>query len=518
MNYMFLARLRDSFGLALLSILFVASVYRAWSLSISMDEAHTYLSFVAPPLTQILTTYSPNHHVLFSLLAKASIQTFGVSELSLRLPALLGCLLFFSATWGIGRVLFEDRSTMLLSLCLVTLNPLTFDYMSQARGYSLALGFYLFGVLSLIRFPLTESSNRKSSRLVLAGLPLGLAVAANLAFGIPVLALNLLFGAALAGRLSALKAMSWLFCSESIAFCAIAGSPLLHADRGEFIGGFASVFDTLSNFSIACLIHDWDGNGVWTKPINVWTSYFLYPAFRIVVLIVLGTVTCLLAGYLWRRLKPRPPNGFKVASNDYWLFFFGGSLILSVAMLIVAHSAADAPYPFARMVIYCWPLLVFTMCLLIERFHTGKMVLRLFSTLLLLFSLIIVIQSGLQFDMDHFGWLEYSAGTKQAARIIRDREADSPREVSISTSWSLYACLNYYESVYSMKRWRLKVRSASTQPDDYLVIDVFEARNGVPPGYRQVWRDPLSGAVLAVPLGGTKGSLGRETVPTVTRN
>jgi 4-amino-4-deoxy-L-arabinose transferase-like glycosyltransferase len=324
MNYMSLARLRDSFGLALLSILFVASVYRAWSLSISMDEAHTYLSFVAPPLTQILTTYSPNHHVLFSLLAKASIQTFGVSELSLRLPALLGCLLFFSATWGVGRVLFEDRSTMLLSLCLVTLNPLTFDYMSQARGYSLSLGFYLFGVLSLIRFPLTESSNRKSSRLVLAGLLLGLAVAANLAFGIPVLALNLLFGAALAARSSALKALSWLFCSESIAFCAIAGSPLLHADRGEFIGGFASVFDTLSNFSIACLIHDWDGNGVWTKPINVWTSYFLYPAFRIVVLIVLGTVTCLLAGYLWRRLKPRPPRWTQSGHERLLAFLFRG--------------------------------------------------------------------------------------------------------------------------------------------------------------------------------------------------
>jgi hypothetical protein len=69
-----------------------------------------------------------------------------------------------------------------------------------------------------------------------------------------------------------------------------------------------------------------------------------------------------------------------------------------------------------------------------------------------------------------------------------------------------------------MKRWRLKVRSASTQPDDYLLIDVFEARNGVPPGYRQVWRDPLSGSILAVPLGGIKGSLGRETVPAVTRD
>jgi hypothetical protein len=385
----------------------------------------------------------------------------------------------------------------------MTLDPLTFDYMSQARGYSLSLGFYLLGVLVLVRLPLVESS-RKSSRLVLAGLLLGLAAAANIAFGIPVLALNLLFGAALAAHVSdlRLKAMSWLFGSEIVAFCAVAGSPLLHADRREFVGGFASVFDTLSNFSIACVIHDWDGNGVWTKQINAWTSDFLYPAFRIVVLIVLGTVICLFAGYLGRRLKPQGRTGFKVAPNEYWVFFFGGSLILSVAMLIVAHRAAHTPYPFARMVIYCWPLLAFTMCLLIERFHTGKMALRLLSALLLLFCLMIVIQSGLQFDMDHFGWLEYSAGTKQAAGIIRDREADSPREVTISTSGSLYACLNFYESVYSMKRWRLKVRSASPQPDDYLVIDVFESRNGVPSGYRQVWRDPLSGAVLAVPVGG----------------
>ena len=502
LNCMPWARLRDGFGLALLSALFAASIYRAWSLSISMDEAYTYLSFVAPPLTQVLTTYSPNHHVLFSLLAKASIQTFGVSELSLRLPALLGCILFFFASWGIGRALFEKRSTMLLSLCLVTLDPFTFDYMSQARGYSLSLGFYLLGVLVLIRLPQVESS-RKSSRLVLAGTLLGLAVAANIAFGIPVVALNLLFGAAIAGQVFdlRLKTISLLLGPEIVAFCAVAGSPLLHADRRDFVGGFASVFDTLSNFSIACVLHDWEGNGVWTKQINIWTSDFFYPAFRIVVLIVLGTVACWFAGYLVGRLRRQGRAGFPMAPNEYWVFFFGGSLILSAAMLIVAHRAAHAPYPFARMVIYCWPLLAFTMCLLIERFHPGNVALRIFSVLLLMFCVTIVIQSGLQFDMDHFGWLEYSAGTKQIAGIIRDREAGSTREVAISSSGSLYACLSYYESVYSMKRWRLKERSASPQPDGYLVIDVFEARNGVPSGYRQIWRDPLSGAVIAVPVG-----------------
>jgi hypothetical protein len=38
----------------LLAVLFVESVYRAATISISMDEAFTYLRFVAPPVKQIL--------------------------------------------------------------------------------------------------------------------------------------------------------------------------------------------------------------------------------------------------------------------------------------------------------------------------------------------------------------------------------------------------------------------------------------------------------------------------------
>ena len=47
-------------------------------------------------------------------------------------------------------------------------------------------------------------------------------------------------------------------------------------------------------------------------------------------------------------------------------------------MLIVAHSVAGTPYPFARIVIYCRPVLAFTMCLLIERFRNGKVIARSF--------------------------------------------------------------------------------------------------------------------------------------------
>jgi hypothetical protein len=55
-----------------------------------MDEAFTYLSFVAPPVKRILTRYSPNNHVLWSLLAEVCVIVFEASEFSWRLPALAG--------------------------------------------------------------------------------------------------------------------------------------------------------------------------------------------------------------------------------------------------------------------------------------------------------------------------------------------------------------------------------------------------------------------------------------------
>jgi hypothetical protein len=489
------ALLRERFTLLLLAFLFLASVYRARYLSISMDEAYTYLSFVAPPLSRVLTTYSPNHHVLYSLLAKASVQALGASEFSLRIPALLGSLLCLAAIRQMSRALFGTGWMTLLSICLVALNPLIFDYMSQARGYGLALGFYLFGVLFAVQ-ALLLTPIHKGLRLGAAGFALGLSLAANIAFGIPVVALNLLIlvaDARSARGASGKAAARWITAArlvvpEIAVFGVIAAAPLIHADRRAFVGGFTSVFQTLDNFAVSCVLHDWDGNGLWTNQVNFWTSGWLFPAFRIAVLLVLGAVVFLFALRRWRRTP-----------DDLWLFVFGGSLVSTVIMLIVAHLAAGAPYPFARIVMYCWPLLAFTICLLIEKFRRGKMPGRIFSALLLVFCLIMTAQSAVQFDLDHFGWLQYSAGTKQVADFIRRREPKAGKQLKISTRPSLYACLDFYRAVYSMPQWRLSVLSNSTPANDYIVMDVFDAPRGAPPGYRRIWLDPLSKAIIAVP-------------------
>jgi hypothetical protein len=50
-----------------------------------------------------------------------------------------------------------------------------------------------------------------------------------------------------------------------------------------------------------------------------------------------------------------------------------------------------------------------------------------------------------------------------------------------------------------MPQWRLSVLSNSTPANDYIVMDVFDAPRGAPPGYRRIWLDPLSKAIIAVP-------------------
>src|SRR5579864_6568289 len=123
-------------------------VHRAMVQSITLDEANTFRYWVAPDLP---THWAPhaNNHVLNSLLMRLSIWVFGLSHLSVRAPALLGGVLYVSATYGFCKLLSQDLVlTWALFICFVY-NPFVMDYLVAARGYGLALGFlslamYLF--------------------------------------------------------------------------------------------------------------------------------------------------------------------------------------------------------------------------------------------------------------------------------------------------------------------------------------------------------------------------------------
>src|SRR5436305_14681813 len=89
--------------IALFTALFTVNIYRAATQSITVDEAYAYDLFIEPPLAQVLTSFNATHHVLQSLLSKRSVKSFGVSEFTLRLPTLIGGLLYFVVVYLLSR-------------------------------------------------------------------------------------------------------------------------------------------------------------------------------------------------------------------------------------------------------------------------------------------------------------------------------------------------------------------------------------------------------------------------------
>lgn len=133
---------------------FAYSVLRAYRLPISYDEAVTFEHFIwrKKSFFEILTYSVPtaNNHVLNTLLMKLSVSWFGVSEFTLRIPALAGHALYMAGMYLLMRLLFK-RYLLVLSSALCLFHPYLLNFFSMARGYALALGFSAWGLYFALR-------------------------------------------------------------------------------------------------------------------------------------------------------------------------------------------------------------------------------------------------------------------------------------------------------------------------------------------------------------------------------
>jgi hypothetical protein len=168
---------------AAIGVLVVAqSGYRAAHQAIAHDEACTYNWFIAEPAN--VFNYDPNNHVLATYLEMASVAALGANELTLRLPTLLAALLYAGAVVVFVRIAVPSPAWAIATGALLLLNPLVLDYLTEARGYGLALAFLLssldFTLLALLARPGDAAHARRW--WLLASLALGLCVASSLAF------------------------------------------------------------------------------------------------------------------------------------------------------------------------------------------------------------------------------------------------------------------------------------------------------------------------------------------------
>jgi hypothetical protein len=146
------------------ALLLVGAAFRLYHLDggLWFDEIQTLVDYVRQPLGYILSTYdSQNNHLLYSLLAKSSVLTFGESGWSVRLPAALLGIMSIWALFAFGRLVTRPREAMLAAI-LLTVSYHHVWFSQNARGYTGLLLGTLLGTTAFLELVSTERPTWKA--------------------------------------------------------------------------------------------------------------------------------------------------------------------------------------------------------------------------------------------------------------------------------------------------------------------------------------------------------------------
>jgi 4-amino-4-deoxy-L-arabinose transferase-like glycosyltransferase len=141
------ARASKTPWLILCGLSLLALCLRIWHLNSGLwfDEVLTLVDFVRSPLGDSISSFpSQNQHMLFTLLAQASISIFGESAWALRLPSVVFGVASLWSLFLLGRHVVGAR-TALLSCALMTVSYHHIWFSQNARGY---MGLLFFATLA----------------------------------------------------------------------------------------------------------------------------------------------------------------------------------------------------------------------------------------------------------------------------------------------------------------------------------------------------------------------------------
>ena len=475
----------------LLGGIFLYTCLRAWFVSLSHDEALSYLHHASSSFSTILTYSSPypsNNHLLNSILMKISILFFGLSEFAVRLPALLGHVLYLCGVYKICRLVLSPRLQIAGMILLVT-NPFLLDLFSCARGYALALGFLSLGTfyyLKGIAFCSDLSSYRKY--FLLAGIFYTLSTLANLAF----LHINLsLFFVIIAyecicfynrreNRLHLLQ--NWkiflstllpILCQMFFLFIVYL-VPIIKLKKYEefYYGGE----DGFWKSTVTSLIEDTlYGRSFASLPVVLMIKILI----SLFLIIVIGR----LIGQVVRRIPllvfSKPMERKKaIEKNDQSIS--GLILLLGVCItaIVLQWELLHTKYVISRTASYFLPLF-YILCLLFWQGSQswGK---GLRAVVSLVYSLLIIIASWhflANANISYFAHVKYDASTKFAMAYLRDLNHNRiipPLSQSIGINWMFEPSVNFYRVKYHLDWLKPVHRQGPISKFDYYYLVLTE--------------------------------------------
>lgn len=435
-------------------------VYRAWSQSITLDEAANYASFTAHGLRAIFTTYNAGNHVLFSFLQRLSTANLGESELALRLPSLIGALLYFAACYRICRRTFGDDWRLLPALLALGLNPLVLDHLSAARGYGLGLGLLLWAIAELLAY----RDEEKPWRLFRAGVALGLAVAAVPVYLYPAAALWALIPVTL-GRRRFWHGVEWFTGPGAMTAFLILVVPLSQLALEHYYFGTATFSVFVSRLVDLSFFHD---PRIWSADLELRPLPWVYPLLSYAIV----------PGMLLLGLRRIERLGLLA----------GAALALTLAALAFNRLVLGVPLPNGRTGLYLLPLFTLTV---IPLFSKGRPRWQAFPALAFTFGSVALYASG--WTTSYYAEWHFNRGTREIVRFLEEKRGG--RATRLCTSWLFAPSVEYYQRRGGLHWLTLALSNQAMGDCDYYYLPMTERQKAA--DARKLSEDPIAQTMLA---------------------
>lgn len=442
-----------SAALLLLIFIFSLSVYRAATQPIAHDEALEYTWFLDGGVLSALQFNSTNH-VLFTLLAKPCVKLLGVTEFTLRLPALVGAAFYLIGAYLLSSKLFGEKLLMLASVALLCLHPTTMDFMAAARGYSLGLGFLICGMyfaadlLGRSESDFEDKGFRRECGTV--SILLALSVTANVTNAIPLASLTvslfLVLRAYFNWKLS-VRTFAWIFLVPGAAVgLSIFWPFLIQARPAQFAMGLHSASDSLRDIFNSSFLYKWTGDiysvslgalplspGSFLKSVSDLGVYVMLP-------LLFGFISCGLV-FLSRRDPP-------ISAGRANTLLFAGSAMGAVVLNWILHATIQMNYPVARTSLYLVPL--FTVAaILVARELSSSFVGGWLKIVCILIAGAVIADYTASLNTKYFRYNQYDVISRDLFRTIyADAQSRNLANVRIGGTWWYQPEIDFYTRRY----------------------------------------------------------------------
>lgn len=120
------------------------------------DESSTYLNYIDQPLWECFYLAkcwgTANLHLINTLLMQLTVGLFGTDEFFVRLPNLMGHVVYLVYSALLVRSISHNHWVRIGSFLLLNTNPYLLEFFSLGRGYGLACAFMIMSLYYLYRF------------------------------------------------------------------------------------------------------------------------------------------------------------------------------------------------------------------------------------------------------------------------------------------------------------------------------------------------------------------------------